>query len=65
MMTDTFLFTHLVLHDTAVFKVAKAMTRFEERKEKKKISSERKYGSLARFSLGQTDRWTDGQTDRD
>lgn len=34
MMTDTFLFTHLVLHGTAVFKVAKAMTRFEERKKK-------------------------------
>lgn len=62
MMTDTFLFTHLVLHGTAVFKVAKAMTRFEERKEKKKDFLGKKVW-IARSLLLGPDRQTDRQTE--
>lgn len=56
MMTDTFLFTHLVLHGTAVFKVAKAMTRFEERKKKRFPQKESMDRSLASPRVRQTDR---------
>lgn len=60
MMTDTFLFTHLVLHGTAVFKVAKAMTRFEERKEKKRFPQKESMDrSLASPWARQTDRQTE------